>query len=306
MMRVNATSITRQGFALVATMFLIVLMIAITAQLATATSIESLVTTRRRSTLAHQLAVDSAMLLIADQLNSKSQSALRIMTDLDLTGASRLEIDVGQVAIACDIRDDGAKLNPALWPRDDQKDKLIRKLEGLALSRNLAGTTVRPRPTRPPRLTTPNAGNQGSRYIWFDQLFQDLPAGMLVGWQDDMDNGDDESVWSDVLTLWGSGRVDIRRTTHDILEAALEDIRPGLGSALLAQRSADRSVNFLQGALATLDGDVRQKVAQRVAFDLRRYAITIETGIGGDRRRWYVVAQGGEDLHVLHRSQIRW
>ncbi len=92
-----------------------------------------------------------------------------------------------------------------------------------------------------------------------------------------------------------------------VLEAVLEDIRPGLAKKMLAARPADRSVNFLPTALTSVDAEIRQRVASRLTFDAHHYALRIDTTIDADRRRWYVVAQIHKGrVNVLHRAPITW
>ena len=290
---------TEPAFALVTALLLIVLLVSVGAELALVTSTEAVAAGRRHHTLAHQLAVDSALLVLAERLDPANPASVDVIQSLDRFGEARQALQFGEVQVTCTLRDDATKFNPSFFQRPDEAFSLTRKLEML-------GTQLRLPPARvelKPLLVEPS-DTPGLRYMWYDQLLGDVTPGALFNLADAPAQ---RSAWSDTVTFWGDGRIDLRRADAQILEVALEDIRPGLGGKLLATRPADPTLNFMRTALISVDAEIRQRVAARLTFDAKRYALRIDTAVAADRRRWYVVAcMDGGECEVLHRSQLRW
>lgn len=292
----------RGGFALLMSMLLITLLLAVTAELVSVTSVEAISSARRNRTCAHELAVDSALLVLAEQLSAENTQGSPLIRQLDQAGVACMSFPIGPVAVRCTLRDDAAKLSPLPFQRPDQQQKLTRKLTTLAGRRALPPVKVALKP-----VVRDSSSPAGPVYHWYDQVLSDVQPGAVFRWNEGADIKGQMPVWSDVLTFWGDGRIDLRRVDADVLEATLEDIRPGLGRLMLAARPADRSLSFLQSALARVHAEIRQQVAARVTYNTRRYAIRMDTAVDADLRRWYVVATiAGGELSVLHRSQVTW
>jgi type II secretory pathway component PulK len=290
-----------RGFALVATLLLLTLLIAVAVQLATVASVESVSSARRHRTLIHELAVDSAVVLLSERLSTANDESQRWVRDLDQFGFTLTNFAVGPATVQCVLRDDAAKFNPILFQRADQQNVLTRKLALLAERKALPVARV----ALQPLIVDPSQG--GARYRWYDQLLAGVEPGTFFRWPENPTEHNSSPVWSDGVTFWGDGRVDLRRADENVLEAALEDIRPGLAKVLLSARPTDRSVNFLQTALVGVPAEIRTAVANRITFDARRYAVRMETAVEADRRQWYVVLQVDADsCNVLHRSQLTW
>ncbi|MEK6677214.1 MAG: hypothetical protein AABZ47_16370 [Planctomycetota bacterium] len=288
-----------RGFVLVVALLLLTLLIAVAAELVTLTSVETVVAARRHAELQHGLAVESTLLVLADVLDNRSRSGL--LVEMDRTSEARLDLEIGPAKVLCTIRDDGGKLHPALFESEDRSEALRRKLRLLQTQKGLPHGNVRLRPV------LGDATQAGPRFRWFDQLLDDAPPGSFFQVGDSANESFVRAVWSDVVTFWGDGRIDLRRVDPVVLEAALEDIRPGLAQKIMAARPADRSVDFPQIALAHIDSEIRERVAARLTFDDHRYALEIDTILGADRRKWYVVAriENGKTT-VLHRSPVTW
>lgn len=290
------------AFALLATVLLITFLTAIVAQLVTVTATESVIVAHRARTIEHDLAVDSAVLLLADILTETEGHRSSLIEQLDRTGRASIAFDIGSVQVRCVLRDDAARFNPLLFQRPDQQMRLERKLGTLASRRSLPHATVNLKPVR-----TGEQLESGPLYLWYDQILSKVEPGSLFHWHEGTETDASDPVWSDAVTFWGEGRIDLRRVDAEVLEVALDDIRPGLARILLATRPADPSVNFTQSAMVGIDAEIRGRVAGRITHDARRYAINIETSIGGDRRRWYVVARiSNDDATVYHRSRLTW
>jgi len=292
----------RNAFALLTTILLITFLTAIVAQLVTVTSTESVIVARRAQTVEHDLAVDSVLLLLADTLAETDGRRSSLIEQLDRAGRARIAFDIGRVKVRCVLRDDAARFNPQLFQRPDQWVQLERKLRTLTARRSLPSATVNLKPVR-----TADQSESRPLYLWYDQILSDVEPGSLFRWHEGSETRVDDPVWSDAVTFWGDGRIDLRRVDAEVLEVALEDIRPGLAKILLSARPADPSVEFIQSAMVGIDAEIRERVAARITFDTRRYAISIETSIGADRRRWYVVARiNDDDTTIYHRSRLTW
>jgi hypothetical protein len=141
-----------------------------------------------------------------------------------------------------------------------------------------------------------------NRYVWFDQLFEDVTPGTLFQWSDE----DEHGVWSDVLSCFGTGRVDVRRADRRVLTVLLSDLDRSLaGKIITARQQSDR--NPLDEALRSVSADVRGEAQARLAHGLNRYALALQTAMGADRRRWWVVATIGEErIDVVYRGRLQW
>lgn len=292
----NAAHSQRRAFALLTTMLLLVLLIAVTAQLATSAATQAMSTQRIVQALHHELAVDSATLWIDEQVRIKDGREPSLFKDLETLGQVELALTVGEVHVSAFLRSDAGKLNPTRWQRFDQQGLLSRKLMGLQQRFLLSG-----RPQLQPILSE----EAGGRYRWFDQVIGDAEPESFFPWGERR-GASDPSVWSDVLTFWGDGKIDLRYAGADVLESALDDLRSGLGATLLTAKST-KSKDAITAALFGIPEDIRNQVAECLTYDSKRFAIQLQTSIGGDRRRWFIVASlGGEKPQVLHRSQLTW
>ncbi|MCC7291866.1 MAG: hypothetical protein IT449_07385 [Phycisphaerales bacterium] len=275
----------RRGVALLMTLLVVVLLIAVVSRLTTATATQALIESRRRQTLQHELALDSLLLVMREWFNPEAVES--VVRELDRQAFADRELDLGSVGLRVRICDDAAKLNPNVF---SEVHALKRKLTLLAARLGLDPSVIDPVPLK--------TGRQP--YRTFGQV---LSGKTPVFTPPDAVTS---LAWSDVLTLWGDGRIAVRRVDDMVLDVVLDDLKPGLGRELLKHRPADRRKDFLEAALAEVDSDLRDKVRQRVVFDAQRYALDIETAIGGDQRRWYLVVHGGDDLTVLHRRAQTW
>ena len=282
----------RRGFALIITLMLVVLLATTMAQLATVTSVESIRIERRVNTLTHELAADSALRVAAQRLRNGSA----VVSDIDRLGSHVFTMKLGRCRVRCRIADDGAKFDVRAFDQDSTAFPLRRKLEALGRRFALTETRIRLKPlaadSRPP----------SQRYVWFDQLFESPDPGALFCWTPD----EPYVAWSDVVTCFGTGRVDVRRASRQVLDVLLGDLDRSLGRKISTIRKRHGGVD-LQDILQAVDADVRQKVSARIAHGLERYALTIETAVRADLRQWYVVATiNDQTIDVHYRGQIQW
>ncbi len=275
----------RRGVALLVTLLVVVLLIAVVSRLTTDTATQALIESRRQQTLQHEVAVDSLPLVMRDWFSPEALDL--VLGELDRQGFADRDLDIGPVKVRVQIRDDAAKLNPN---RFGEPHGLERKLDLLATCLGLNPASINLAPLRTDKQPYRTFGQVLSSEA---VVFAPLDAAS-------------SPAWSDVLTLWGDGRLALRRVDETVLDVVLEDVKPGLGRELVKHRPADRSKDSLQEALSHVDADVREKVRQRIVFDAERYSLNIETSIGGDRRTWYLVVNGGKDVTVLHRRAVTW
>lgn len=278
------------AYALLLTLLVVVLVATTTAQLVTSTTIEAVRVSRESNSLAHELAVDSMVSVVADKLRGEQSMA----HDLDRFGYATVNFTLGDCRASCRVVDDGAKLDVAAFENDELL--LQRKLKSLARVFNLAAVKFSTSPL-------PSGSDiSGRRYVWFDQLFTDVEAGTLLR----TSPTEDRAVWSDVLTCFGSGPVDVRRASEQLLAILLDDLDRSVARKIIRQRRNAGPLSVPQ-MLQGLDPRISEQAAARITWGLNRYALEIDTAVRGDHRRWFVVATfGGDNLELHYRGQVRW
>jgi len=292
----------RGGFALLSSVLLLALLLSVAMQLAVSTSVEAVVAGRSHRGLKHDLAVDSTLAALTDLLGDDSDRTKTLIERLDQEGVVNVAFEIGDTHADCRITDDGARFDPAIFQDPQDARKLTRALDTLLTRAQLAEVRFDLKP-----LVDKDEEEQPTRYCWYDQLFSDVDPGSIFRLEPANQSLDPRPVWSDSVTFWASGRVDVRRASLPVLQAALSDLRPGLARQMLARRPRNRAVDFTQSVLTAVEAEHRDLVAQRITYNARRYTIELTTRIEHDARRWYVVASITEDDTVVHhRSRITW
>jgi hypothetical protein len=96
-----------------------------------------------------------------------------------------------------------------------------------------------------------------------------------------------------------SGRVNVWRAEAATLEAALGDLKPGLGAELARRRgSTDRKLQPLLEP-SELSGALRRKLGERLSGESTRYSLLIRTSLGADTRQRHVVCTADESPRIL-------
>jgi len=296
----------RRGVALVITLMVVVLLVSVTARLASTAAVEAVRASRRVNTLQHELAVDSLIRAVAGELSAEGALA----KEFERRGHTQLTCELGDCRAACRIANDAAKFNVAAFAADRDRRLLQRKLTALGRRMSLPPVKVNPRPVHAKR--SREVGK--ARYLWYDQLFRGPSPEAFFRRRgteavEAVEVGDAESLaWSDVVTLFGDGQVDIGHAEPEVLRVLLEDVDRSAALALAAARRRGADGTRRGQVLSKLPTSVRRKIKSRVGTGLRRYALTIETAIRSDRRRWYVVADmaKGEVSQVYYRGRIEW
>lgn len=299
--RHNFVPYRKRGFTLLATVLLITLLIATVSELATLTATDALVASRRSRTLTHRLAVDSAMRYLADLLSNETNLD-GINEEMARLGESYRSFAVGDAIVECRLRDDSARFNPRFFQKDSDQTLLSRKLNLLLTDHGLGG-----RVTLQPLAKKQDSEKTETRYVWYDQLLSCVQPGDFFLWDVPTGGPSNKVVWSDVVTLWGDGRVNTSRASEAVLHAALDDIRPDLARLIVKARRKNSTDDPALSALRDVPAELRGRVHERVTVDAVRFAIRLDTRVGHDHRRWYVVAEiKTGDMEVLHRSQLTW
>ena len=291
--------VARRGVALIMTLLLVVLLVTSTARLATTTSIEAIHSNRQACTLQHELAVDSTLQMVATYLENDEL----LLQTFDRTGVAHLDFEVGNCVVHCEIRNDAAKLNVSAFAAKGQEHLLRQKLNRLKHRLPLPAVTVKLRPVE-----NNNPKAKAPQFYWFDQLFKDSPLGAYFDHADS--KSEDKAAircWSDVVTFFGNSKVDIRHVEPEVLRVVLEDLDRSAATAIL-NRKLDKDQRSLEELLLDRDSEAISKIAGRICSQSNRYALTITTAIGGDRRQWYVVTEisKGEIATTHYREQIQW
>lgn len=292
----------RSAFALITSVLLLALVLSVAMQLVVNTSAEAVAAARQHRSLAHKLAVDSTLILLEESFANPTEPGGTLLEALDRDGFAEATYTIGDGSVHCRIEDDGAKFDPIVLQRPGEEHKLTRALETLMMRRELPNATV----TLWPQVATTGEGS-ARLYHWYDQLLAGAEPGVLFRLQAAEDAAESQAVWSDAVTFWGNGRIDLRRVTPAVLESTLSDLRPGLAQQILARRPRNPAMDFTQSALTAVEAGVRAAVADRLSFDAKRYAIEMTTRVADESRRWYVVATiTDSDMTIHHRSRITW
>ncbi len=288
-----------RAVALVLTLLALLVLVATTARLATIAGFDAVRAARRTHTLQHELAVDSTLQLAAIALRPESPG----LEAFDATGEYHFALTLDACQVRVRLANDAAKLNVAAFDEEGQARMLARKLRALGQRLPLPAVTIRLRPTQP---AEPDPDTVPA-YCSYDQLFGENAAGGCFRWEW-VEGSPETLVWSDVLTLWGDGRVDPRHARPEVLEVLLEDLDRSAANALAAARRKPMKGSTAASPLEALAPAVRDGFQSRLGTHQHRYALTIETRIHGDRRLWYAVVSlaGGRVQTIYYKGPLRW
>ncbi len=294
-----------RAFVLLLTLLLIALLMAGLSQLVFVSGTTAVVDGRHNADLTHRLAVESAIALAHQELGNKDTW----VAQLDRAPEVRHAFDLSACHVELRIRDDGAKLPIAAFADPTRKgpNRLLEdKLRQLERRLRLPRLRIRLQP----RLASER--EQIRAYVWFDQLFERPEGHRILAVTDTERQG---ACWSDALTLFGDGRLDLRRAKPEVIDVALGDLVPGAGRRVppVSNRQADNAQDLLRNVLANTTERTRNELLRRVTWDAGRYALNIRTSIRtddtreSDIRRWYVVATlGGSGPQIHYRGKIEW
>lgn len=289
----------RRGVALVTVLMLLTLLIAVVAEMVSVSGTEAILATRYANDLTHQLALDSAIHLATRVLQADRNARERV----DRGSMLPLDLALSGCTAQVQVRSDGAKFDVAAFAAGKQDALLADKIRSVGRRKAIPAAAVDLQPIRQPL--------PGSRpYLWFDQLFERPDPLAVFHWPSDARPGD---RWSDWITVFGTGKVDLQVADEPVLTAMLDDIQDGLGRQVLENRprTARSAADGVEIALEGIeDQKVRDAARSRLGWGLCRYSLQVVTSIGTDARVYYVVLTVPPDAEapsqVLLRRQIRW
>lgn len=285
----------RRSIALLMTLMLVAFLATLGAGLATTASVESIRSARHANDLQHELAVDSALRWFA-----KAEDKIKTDSTKSSSRNRWFDLVVGDCTVHCRVAYDAAKLDVTAYAGKGQTVMLERKLRDLGRRMDLPDVKVDARPIH----KSWRKRERLASYVWFDQLFVDPEVGAYFNTIYPEASESEPVSWSDVVTLWGDGRVDVRYAPDDVLRVVLSDVDRSAAEQIIAAR-AEGDENPMP---RDLDGSIDKQVRDRLTTNSNRYALTLETAIDADRRSWYVVAEvGGTRIRKIHyRGQVRW
>jgi len=299
--------IRRRAVALVMTLLLVVLLVAAVGRTAAQSAAAALLSGRRANDLQHRLAVESMVGIVAARLGEDRAPSDNAM-DLARSWES---ITLGECQVTCRVTCDAARLGVAAFSRPADEVRLARKLRTLQQRLALPAVRVQLHPTRDALMAREDPRSEKVlRYAWYDQLFADTDPGAILApgcFERDAPSGAHPICWSDVVTPFGDGRVDVDAAHPEVLRVLLEDLDPALAGEVLAAETSARRAG-LTTALASRDARTRAEVGRRLGAGIPRYALNITTLIRNDVRRWLVVVdvQNGKVNKIHYWSQVQW
>ena len=277
---------TRRGAMLVLVLASLALAAALIAPLATLSGIEAVEGGYHAATLRHRLAAESVLVVLPELLAQDS----RVQRELDRTNRYYLTLALGDLHVDVLIQDDSAKLPMELFERTRHPEARRSALQTLQAAAGLPALDL---------AEAPHAG-EGRRAAdslpWtgcLDDLFACPSDAVLFG------TPRSPRTWTHCLTPAGH-TVHAWRADAAVLEAALQDLSPGLGTQLVHRRAgrAKPDLDELLGALE-LPGDVRREVAARLTVRTERYSLLVRTRLGRDVRQRYLICDAADSTNVL-------
>ena len=294
----------RSGFVLLLTVVMLALLAAALSQLVFLSGSTAVITARRNADLDHRLAVDSAIALVGRQMTAEP----RWLAQLQRDGVVRETFNVGPCTVRVTVRDDGGKFNVGAFTQPPDRRLLETKLRRLERVMRLPPMKIRLQPQIATDRKQPDA------YRWYDQLF-DRPQAHHIFALSDNTLTSSRPRWSDIVTVFGDGRLDLKRADNAVIGVMLGDLVPGIERQIPIPRArnASSAQDLLGDVLADVDERTRSALLRRVTWNTGRYAMGIRTAMQtpgvseSDVRRWYVVATLGQgDPEILYRGRIEW
>ncbi len=264
----------RRAMLLVLTLLTLAFAAALVLPLATLSGTVALEAGRDAQTLQHRLAVWSLVMLLPDLLENDAL----LVRDLDRDNYAIRRFTIGAVELFVAIQDDQAKLPLRLFSNDRLQIRLHAALQTIQSSARLSGTL------RVPAEIEITGCNEDVFAESSDTSIFGMPG--MPG-------------WTRYVSPLGA-QLSLQRTDRFVLEAALQDVRPGLGARIAALRGAeDREMARILDRL-DLPATERRAVEQRIrTTPSDRYSLLIRTQIGRDVRQHYIVCRASDPPVVL-------
>lgn len=267
---------TRRSVVLLLVLTCVALTATLLTPLAAMSGSEAVTASLRGESLRHRLAGDSLLAALPSWLKRNPELARQV----ERTGSVLLTVDFAGIQVRARVEEDSAKLPLAMLPAEPESR--VRVLAALAAAGGLGSPPVSARRGAP-------------RCI--DDLFESATDRDLFGTRD-------EAGWSHVLTSFGT-RVNARHASAAVLDAALSEIKSGIGAEFVRKRNLDPEAT-LEQLLGSLELNAPQRRIALKHLDMRieRYSLFLETTIDGDRRYRYVIVSADAPQRVLSDWEI--
>ena len=242
----------------------------------------------RSATLRHRLAAESTVAVLPELLAADP----RLQIQLERYNSAQVRFVLADLHVEVLIQDDTAKLPVALLGYARRPEALPNGLRTLQAAAGLPPLSLNyTRPSQISRGQEPTAALAWSGCL--DDLFADPSDSALFG------TPRAARAWTHYLTPLGR-RVHAYRAAPAVLEAALQDLAPGLGTQLAHQRGSQSKPDLgeLLEALE-LPEPVRREAAGRLTTRSQRFSLLIRTRLGPDVRQRYVVCDAADPPRVL-------
>ncbi len=234
--------------------------------------------------LRHRLAAESVPAVLATLLAADRQ----VFKDLERDNRACLVLQVGAVRVEVWLQDESAKL-PLAALLDNPAFEWESTAVALARCAGLPSLDA----------NGPTSGQSTLRWTGcLDDLFAEPSDAALFA------PPDTANAWSQFVGLVNR-QVHARRAAPCVLEAALADLRPGLGAQLaaLVRLRPEASIAEWFDALA-LDEPLRRAAAQRLTDRTRAYSLLIRTTLDRDARYRYLVVDAEHPQEVWVNWQV--
>jgi len=278
-------SSARRAVMLVLVLVSLALAAALISPLATLSGVQAVESAYVSATPRHRLAADSVIALLPALLADS-----RRQQQLERTNRTHVAFDLADLHIDALLQDDTAKLPVGLWGHQRQRATALPD----ALH-SLQGLLALP-PLRLRLVETEPGGQAPATRHWtgcLDDLFENPTDEALFG------TPHSASAWAQHVTPVGTG-VHAYRADGAVLEAALQDLAPALGTQLARRRAGQVKPDLaeLLGKLEVSE-QVRRAVAERLTVRSDRFSLLVRTQLGPDVRQRYVVCDTAEPPNVL-------
>lgn len=272
----------RRGVLLLLVLVSLVLLAALVAPLATLSGVSALESTHRAATLRHRLAADSVLAVLPQLLASDR----RLARELERGNRAHLTLELEDLHVEVLLQDDTAKL-PLPLSRA-QRGPAPRRA---ALAVLAAALPLPPLAAR--EADTPAAVGDVPWTGCLEDLFDAPTDRALYG------TPTEGTAWTQYLTPLGQ-TVQAYRADPAVLEAALADLQPGLGTRLAQARTRQTQPDvdeLLAGA--ELKDEVHKAARSRLVSATERLSLLVRTQLGSDVRQRYLVCTAGPEPRVL-------
>lgn len=268
----------RRAVLLLLVLVSLALTAALVTPLATLSGLAVLETADRAAALRHRLAANSLVAVLPRLM--AAEAGLR--RDLDRANRALVAFDLADLHVVALIQDDTAKLPLPLVAGQSEARRLAAALTHLQAELVL------------PPLALAASGPTEARWTGCpEDLFGAPTDGALYG------TPQTGAAWMHYLAPLGEV-VHAHRAAPAVLEAALRDVRPGLGTHIACRRAAQTRPDLnelLEGV--ELTAGQRREAQRRLTLATQRYSLIVRTDLGGDVRQRYVVCTAGVAPSVL-------